>query len=88
MELAESVGLVEHFKLYSQISINNMHLFDKDGRIQRFQCPLEIIEDFFPLRYIAALPLINPAAATHIRASEQDGVLRQEEKVAAENVEQ
>lgn len=50
MELAESVGLVEHFKLYSQISLNNMHLFDKDGKIRRFGCPLEIIDEFFPLR--------------------------------------
>ncbi|ELR18016.1 DNA gyrase/topoisomerase IV, A subunit [Acanthamoeba castellanii str. Neff] len=50
MELAESVGLVEHFKLYSQISLNNMHLFDKDGKIRRFECPLEIIDEFFPLR--------------------------------------
>lgn len=50
MEVAESVGMVEHFKLYNQVNLGNMHLFDKDGRIKKYADPLEIIDDFFPLR--------------------------------------
>lgn len=50
MELAERVGLVEHFKLYNHINLTNMHLFNKDGRIMRYESPLEIIDEFFPLR--------------------------------------
>lgn len=50
MPIAESIGLYTKFKLESTISMNSMHLFDVNGKLKRYHTPLEIIEDFFPIR--------------------------------------
>lgn len=38
------------FKLRSKLGKSNMHLFDAEGRIKKFDTPEEIIEEFYPLR--------------------------------------
>ncbi|MED6185751.1 DNA topoisomerase 2 [Stylosanthes scabra] len=43
-------GLLKKFKLATSISTSNMHLFDADGKIKKFDNPEQILEEFFPLR--------------------------------------
>ncbi|RZB66593.1 DNA topoisomerase 2-like [Glycine soja] len=43
-------GLLKKFKLTSSISTNNMHLFDAEGKIKKYDNPEQILEEFFPLR--------------------------------------
>ncbi|XP_004499912.1 DNA topoisomerase 2 [Cicer arietinum] len=43
-------GLFKKFKLSSTISTSNMHLFDAEGKIKKFDTPEQILEEFFPLR--------------------------------------
>ncbi|CAL0334291.1 unnamed protein product [Lupinus luteus] len=43
-------GLMKKFKLTSTISTSNMHLFDAEGKIKKYDNPEQIIEEFFPLR--------------------------------------
>jgi DNA topoisomerase-2 len=50
METAEKLGLANAFKLGTTLSVNNMMLFDKNGKVQKFNTALEIIEDFILLR--------------------------------------
>jgi len=38
------------FKLSKSIKISNMHLFDADGKIQKYGSPEDILKDFFKLR--------------------------------------
>ncbi len=42
--------LIEKFKLESTIHLNNMHLFDRNGILKKFYSPLEVIEEFYPVR--------------------------------------
>lgn len=50
MEKAEEEGLEKKFKITSTKSLSNMVLFDKDGRLKRYNSANEIMEDFFALR--------------------------------------
>ncbi|CAJ1958909.1 unnamed protein product [Sphenostylis stenocarpa] len=43
-------GLLKKFKLTTSLSTNNMHLFDAEGRIKKYDTPEEILAEFFPLR--------------------------------------
>ena len=38
------------FKLEDTINTSNMHLYDANGKIKRYQSPTEIILEYFPLR--------------------------------------
>ena len=44
-------GLAESFKLSANISMVNMHAFDKSGNMKRFLRPEDIVEEYFPVRY-------------------------------------
>ncbi|CAO2827778.1 unnamed protein product [Amaranthus hypochondriacus] len=48
--LALQEGLTKKFKLTTNLSTSNMHLFDKDNKIVRFESPEEILKNFFSLR--------------------------------------
>ena len=48
-----SDALTGYFRLSSQVSLRNMHLFDADSRIQRYGTPEEVIAAFVPLRLAA-----------------------------------
>ncbi|KAI4363914.1 hypothetical protein MLD38_020075 [Melastoma candidum] len=50
MVIARQEGLMKKFKLTSSISTSNMHLFDANGVIKKYDCPEQILEDFFHLR--------------------------------------
>ncbi|KAF5752648.1 DNA topoisomerase 2-like isoform X1 [Tripterygium wilfordii] len=50
MLLAKQEGLVKKFKLTTTISTSNMHLFDSNGVIKKYDTPEQILEEFFPLR--------------------------------------
>jgi len=50
MEDAVRSGLEEYFKLTTPINLNNMHLFDPRGKIKRYESPLEVISEFYPVR--------------------------------------
>jgi len=43
-------GFEEYFKLTTPINLNNMHLFDPRGKIKRYESPLEVISEFYPVR--------------------------------------
>lgn len=43
-------GVVKKFKLETSISTSNMHLFDAQGRIRKYENPHEILEEFFTIR--------------------------------------
>ncbi|RQM18731.1 hypothetical protein DD237_000945 [Peronospora effusa] len=43
-------GIVKKFKLESSLSTTNMHLFDRDGHIKKFESPKEILEEFYSVR--------------------------------------
>ncbi|XP_016170360.1 DNA topoisomerase 2 isoform X1 [Arachis ipaensis] len=43
-------GLLKKFKLTSTISTSNMHLFDAEGKIKKYDTPEQVLEEFFPLR--------------------------------------
>lgn len=44
-------GLREFLKLDSTISLSNLHLYDANGIIKKYDCPEEILEEFFATRY-------------------------------------
>ncbi|MCO5602032.1 hypothetical protein L7F22_056159 [Adiantum nelumboides] len=50
--MAEAIaeGLCRKFKLNTTISTSNMHLFDAEGHIQKFNSPEQILEAFFTVR--------------------------------------
>jgi len=50
MAALERGGLEKVFKLRSSVSVNNLILFDKDGKIRKYANELEILEDFAQLR--------------------------------------
>lgn len=43
-------GIVKKFKLETSISTSNMHLFDAQGRIKKYENPHEILNEFFDIR--------------------------------------
>ncbi|KAG8071989.1 hypothetical protein GUJ93_ZPchr0006g44923 [Zizania palustris] len=50
MAIAMQEGLEKKFKLTTTIGTTNMHLFDSNGKIRKFDTPEDILEDFFGLR--------------------------------------
>ncbi|XP_038905935.1 DNA topoisomerase 2 [Benincasa hispida] len=50
MLLAIQEGLKKKFKLTTTVSTSNMHLFDANGVIKKYDTPEQILEEFFPLR--------------------------------------
>jgi DNA topoisomerase-2 len=43
-------GLHKKFKLTTTVSTSNMHLFNKDGVICKYDTPTQILEEFFHVR--------------------------------------
>lgn len=50
MRECHAMGLEKAFKLSSTLSTTNMHLFDADGHIRRYESPEAVLEEFFQLR--------------------------------------
>eukprot|EP00698_Gefionella_okellyi_P001427 TRINITY_DN11387_c0_g1_i1.p1 TRINITY_DN11387_c0_g1~~TRINITY_DN11387_c0_g1_i1.p1 ORF type:complete len:1190 (+),score=256.88 TRINITY_DN11387_c0_g1_i1:416-3571(+) len=50
MQTAESAGLNVYFKLHSTVNTTNMHLFNAAGVITKYTSPVQIIEEFIPVR--------------------------------------
>lgn len=50
--LIESGNLEKELKLIKTLSTNNMHLFDTESRIKKYQTPNDIISEFFDIRKI------------------------------------
>ncbi|AQK54476.1 DNA topoisomerase 2, partial [Zea mays] len=50
MNIAMEEGLVKKFKLTTTIGTSNMHLFDSDGKIRKYDTPEQILEEFCHLR--------------------------------------
>ncbi|CAK9140400.1 unnamed protein product [Ilex paraguariensis] len=48
--LAKQEGLLKKFKLTTTISTSNMHLFDSEGVIKKFDTPEQILDEFFHIR--------------------------------------
>ena len=43
-------GLLRRFRLESSMSCGNMHMFDAQGRIRKYEHPLAVYDDFMPVR--------------------------------------
>ncbi|XP_021736177.1 DNA topoisomerase 2-like [Chenopodium quinoa] len=50
--LAKEEGLLKKFKLTSTLSTNNMHLFDEENKIVKYESPEKILEKFYPMRFV------------------------------------
>ncbi|GJN14056.1 hypothetical protein PR202_gb00831 [Eleusine coracana subsp. coracana] len=50
MNIAKQEGLEKKFKLTTTIGTTNMHLFDSDGKIRKYDTPEQILEEFYKLR--------------------------------------
>ncbi|GJW01568.1 DNA topoisomerase 2 [Tanacetum coccineum] len=50
MNTARQEGFLKKFKLTTTLSTSNMHLFDANGVIKKYDTPEQILEDFFHLR--------------------------------------
>ncbi|KAL5207162.1 hypothetical protein ABZP36_031597 [Zizania latifolia] len=50
MAIAMQEGLEKKFKLTTTIGTTNMHLFDSNGKIRKYDTPEDILEEFFGLR--------------------------------------
>lgn len=50
LPIAERIGIVKKFKLSSTLQLSNMHLYSPSGSLKKYETPLQIIEDFFPVR--------------------------------------
>uniref|UniRef100_A0A0D9VJV0 DNA topoisomerase 2 n=1 Tax=Leersia perrieri TaxID=77586 RepID=A0A0D9VJV0_9ORYZ len=50
MDIAKQEGLEKKFKLTTTISTTNMHLFDSNGIIRKYDTPEDILKEFFELR--------------------------------------
>jgi DNA topoisomerase-2 len=45
-------ALAKAFKLEAKMTTTNMHLFDSDGRIKKYESPEQLLRDFFSLRMV------------------------------------
>ncbi|GKB01438.1 DNA topoisomerase 2-like protein [Tanacetum coccineum] len=50
MNTAEEEGFLKKFKLTTTLSTANMHLFDANGVIKKYDTPEQILQEFFDLR--------------------------------------
>merc|ERR1712217_701359 len=76
MASLEKAGLEKSFKLRSPMSMSNMILFDRDGKIKKYNSVVEILEDFAELR----LEYYNKRKAYLLK------ILRQQLEVISEKV--
>lgn len=44
-------GILKKFKLTSTVSVNNMVLFDQHSRIKKYETEVQILEEFYPIRF-------------------------------------
>lgn len=51
MSIAKQEGLEKKFKLTTTVATTNMHLFDSDGKIRKYDNPEDVLKDFFKLRF-------------------------------------
>ncbi|XAR54371.1 DNA topoisomerase (ATP-hydrolyzing) [Bertholletia excelsa] len=51
MNMAKQEGLLKKFKLTTTISTSNMHLFDWNGVIKKYDTPEQVLEEFFHIRF-------------------------------------
>uniref|UniRef100_A0ACD5YXT2 Uncharacterized protein n=1 Tax=Avena sativa TaxID=4498 RepID=A0ACD5YXT2_AVESA len=51
MNIAKKEGLEKKFKLTTTIGTTNMHLFDSNGKIRKYDTPEDVLKDFFKLRF-------------------------------------
>uniref|UniRef100_A0ACD5TW45 Uncharacterized protein n=1 Tax=Avena sativa TaxID=4498 RepID=A0ACD5TW45_AVESA len=51
MDIAKQEGLEKKFKLTTTLGTTNMHLFDSDGKIRKYETPEDVLEEFFKLRF-------------------------------------
>jgi DNA topoisomerase II len=47
---ADPADFEKRFKLYSTLNTTNMHLFDHNGRIRKYETPLEVLREFYQVR--------------------------------------
>jgi len=45
-----TLGFMKQMKLISSLGVSNIMLFDRDGKIRKYESALEILKDFFDLR--------------------------------------
>ncbi|KAI8096341.1 DNA topoisomerase [Halteromyces radiatus] len=50
MKIVEDNGILKSLKLQSSLSTNNIVCFNQDGRIQKYDTPEQILQEFYPLR--------------------------------------
>ncbi|KAL6911837.1 hypothetical protein ACP4OV_000642 [Aristida adscensionis] len=50
MNIAIEEGLTKKFKLTTTMGTTNMHLFNSDGKIQKYDTPEQILKEFYELR--------------------------------------
>ncbi|KAF6995935.1 hypothetical protein CFC21_012354 [Triticum aestivum] len=50
MNIAKQEGLEKKFKLTTTIGTTNMHLFDSNGKIRKYDTPEDVLKEFFDLR--------------------------------------
>ena len=50
VELQDDAALMKRLKLETSLSTSNMHLFDLQGEIRKYDSPLSVIDDFFDVR--------------------------------------
>uniref|UniRef100_A0ACD5YS87 Uncharacterized protein n=1 Tax=Avena sativa TaxID=4498 RepID=A0ACD5YS87_AVESA len=51
MNIAKQEGLEKKFKLTTTIGTTNMHLFDSNGKIRKYDTPEDVLQDFYKLRF-------------------------------------
>jgi len=50
VELQDDAALMKRLKLEASLSTSNMHLFDLEGEIRKYDTPLTVLDDFFGVR--------------------------------------
>lgn len=48
--ILENLDIEKELRLTKQFSINNMNLFNKEGKITKYQSPLDILKDYYSVR--------------------------------------
>lgn len=60
LKAALDSGIEKKFKLANRISTTNMHAFDAEGKITKYESPEAVINAFFPVRLDGCGPLAPP----------------------------
>ncbi len=48
--LVDDAALLKRLKLETSLSTSNMHLFNAEGQIAKYESPLEVLNEYYPLR--------------------------------------